>query len=182
MRDKTRDAARPEFGFDRRSTPITAGAVLAIALVVSVIGSYVTYISIRSAFAQHTAFESARSDLSTLLQLQLEEETGLRGFLSTGQRIFLEPYDNAEPSERQTYGRLVETGLIATLKQARFTVVVDTCTYVTTIMRDYAGAVMTNSGKWAHYAPGNLGVDVAFGTLVDCLNSAARGRVTRRRP
>ena len=85
-------------------------------------------------------------------------------------------------TSRQTYGRLVETGLIATLKQARFTVVVDTCTYVTAIMRDYAGAVMTNSGKWAHYAPGNLGVDVAFGTLVDCLSSAARGRVTRRRP
>jgi predicted aconitase len=85
-------------------------------------------------------------------------------------------------TSRQTYGRLVETGLIAPLKQARFTVVVDTCTYVTSVMRDYTGVVMTNSGKWAHYAPGNLGVDVAYGTLVDCLNSAVRGRVTRRRP
>jgi predicted aconitase len=85
-------------------------------------------------------------------------------------------------TSRQTYGRLVETGLIATLKQARFTVVVDTCTYVTAVMGEYSGVVMTNSGKWAHYAPGNLGVDVAYGTLVDCLNSAVRGRVTRRRP
>jgi predicted aconitase len=85
-------------------------------------------------------------------------------------------------TSRQTYGRLVETGLLVSLKQARFTVVVDTCTYVTAVMRASTGVVMTNSGKWAHYAPGNLGVDVAFGTLVDCLNSAARGRVTRRRP
>ena len=84
-------------------------------------------------------------------------------------------------TSRQTYTRLVETELIATLKQARFTIVVDTCTYVTTVMRESSGVVMTNSGKWAHYAPGNLGVEVAYGTLIDCLNSAARGRVTRRR-
>ncbi len=46
-------------------------------------------------------------------------------------------------------------------------------------MRDFAGPVMTNSGKWAHYAPGNLGVEVAFGTLAECIASAAAGRVTR---
>ena len=39
--------------------------------------------------------------------------------------------------------------------------------------------VMTNSGKWAHYAPGNLGVQVAFGALEDCVASAAAGRVIR---
>ena len=38
---------------------------------------------------------------------------------------------------------------------------------------------MTNSGKWAHYAPGNLGVQVAFGELEDCIASAAAGRVVR---
>ena len=37
------------------------------------------------------------------------------------------------------------------------------------------GTVMTNSGKWAHYAPGNLGVQVAFGNLEDCVASAAVG-------
>jgi predicted aconitase len=61
-------------------------------------------------------------------------------------------------------------------------VIVDTCTYVTAIMREISGAAMTNSGKWAHYAPNNLGIEVAFGTLEDCLASAALGRVTRRRP
>ena len=70
----------------------------------------------------------------------------------------------------------------ARLEDAGFTLVVDTCTYVTAVMRDIDGPVMTNSGKWAHYAPGNLGIDVAFGTLAECLASAARGRVTRLTP
>ncbi len=38
---------------------------------------------------------------------------------------------------------------------------------------------MTNSGKWAHYAPGNIGVAVAFGSLEDCVASAVAGRVVR---
>jgi predicted aconitase len=57
--------------------------------------------------------------------------------------------------------------------------VVDTCTYLTPILERLDGAVMTNSGKWAHYAPGNLGVQVAFGSLEDCVRSAAEGRVAR---
>ena len=58
-------------------------------------------------------------------------------------------------------------------------VVVDTCTYVTAIMRDIQGAVMTNSGKWAWYAPGNLGIAVAFGSLAECVASAAERKVVR---
>jgi predicted aconitase len=57
--------------------------------------------------------------------------------------------------------------------------VTDTCTYLTPILERLDGAVMTNSGKWAHYAPGNLGVQVAFGELEDCIASAAAGRVVR---
>jgi predicted aconitase len=81
---------------------------------------------------------------------------------------------------RHVYAELVRRGLVERLEGAGFTPVVDTCTYVTAIMREVRGAVMTNSGKWAHYAPTNLGVDVAFGTLTDCLASAAGGRVIRR--
>jgi predicted aconitase len=58
-------------------------------------------------------------------------------------------------------------------------VVVDTCTYVTAILRDLSGAAMTNSGKWAYYAPANIGATVAFGELEDCVASAAAGRVVR---
>jgi predicted aconitase len=85
-------------------------------------------------------------------------------------------------TSRDVLHALERNGWREQLEEAGFTLVVDTCTYVTAVMRDFSGAVMTNSGKWAHYAPNNLGVAVAFGTLADCLASAALGRVTRRRP
>jgi predicted aconitase len=56
---------------------------------------------------------------------------------------------------------------------------VDTCVYVTTLMRVDAGAVMTNSGKCAYYAPSNLGVEVAYGSLAECVASARAGKVVR---
>jgi predicted aconitase len=65
------------------------------------------------------------------------------------------------------------------IEAAGITLVTDTCTYVTAVMREVTGAVMTNSGKWAYYAPGNLGVEVAFGSLADCMASARAGRVVR---
>ncbi|HEX2553893.1 MAG TPA: aconitase X catalytic domain-containing protein [Microvirga sp.] len=65
------------------------------------------------------------------------------------------------------------------LEAAGVTLVIDTCTYVTAVMRDLSGAVMTNSGKWAYYAPGNIGVEVAFGSLHACMASARAGRVVR---
>lgn len=57
--------------------------------------------------------------------------------------------------------------------------VVDTCTYVTPILSDTVRTAMTTSGKWAWYAPGNLGIDVVFGTLEECVASARAGRVVR---
>jgi predicted aconitase len=80
---------------------------------------------------------------------------------------------------RDTYANLDARGWRHRLESAGVTLVVDTCTYVTAVMREFDGPVMTNSGKWAHYAPGNLGIDVAFGTLAECIASAASGRVTR---
>lgn len=64
------------------------------------------------------------------------------------------------------------------LGDAGATVVTDTCTYVTPILRRTDGVVMTSSAKWAYYAPGNLGVEVAFGSLEECVRSAEAGRVT----
>jgi hypothetical protein len=57
------------------------------------------------------------------------------------------------------------------------TVVTDTCTYITPIMGEIEGTVMTNSAKWAYYAPGNLGVEVALGSLRECVASAIAGTV-----
>jgi predicted aconitase len=83
-------------------------------------------------------------------------------------------------TSRETYAAVASTSLLADLEAAGVTIVTDTCTYVTSMLRKLNGVVMTNSGKWAHYAPGNIGVEVAFGSLEDCIASAAEGRVVRR--
>lgn len=43
-------------------------------------------------------------------------------------------------------------------------------------------AVMTNSGKYAHYGPGLSGRPVRLGSLADCAAAALTGRAPRRRP
>jgi predicted aconitase len=70
-------------------------------------------------------------------------------------------------------------GWLAVLEAAGVQLVVDTCTYVTPILRQGGGIVMTDSAKWAWYAPGNLGVDVAFGSMEECVKSALLGRIWR---
>jgi predicted aconitase len=70
-------------------------------------------------------------------------------------------------------------GLLVSLTSAGVVVVADTCTYLVPIIRDVSGAVMTNSAKWAWYAPGNLGVETVLGSLEECVRSAAAGRVVR---
>lgn len=58
-------------------------------------------------------------------------------------------------------------------------IVVDTCTYITPILGPDERSVMTPSGKWAWYAPMNLGVDIIFGTTAECVDSAIAGKVVR---
>ena len=77
---------------------------------------------------------------------------------------------------------LTEIGLrgwLAELEAAGIQLVTDTCTYITPVMAECVGVAMTDSAKWAYYAPGNLGVDVVFGATEDCVESAVLGRVVR---
>ena len=65
------------------------------------------------------------------------------------------------------------------LRSAGVTFVTDTCTYITPILAETSRPAMTDSGKWAYYAPGNLGVEVVFGSVEDCVASAVAGEVVR---
>jgi predicted aconitase len=63
------------------------------------------------------------------------------------------------------------------LEAAGVVIVADTCVVVTPILPDKPGGVlMTNSGKFAHYGPGNTGYEVLYASLADCVESAATGR------
>jgi predicted aconitase len=70
-------------------------------------------------------------------------------------------------------------GVTSAIERAGIAVVADTCTYITPVIDGSDGPVMTNSGKWAWYAPANLGFEVAFGTLAECVRSGAEGRLMR---
>ena len=67
----------------------------------------------------------------------------------------------------------------AVLRAAGVELLVDTCSYIAPILRRANGPVMTDSGKWAYYAPGNIGAQVVFGSSQECIGSAVAGRVVR---
>ncbi|MEM1335573.1 MAG: aconitase X, partial [Actinomycetota bacterium] len=56
-------------------------------------------------------------------------------------------------------------------------VVLDTCTYYPPQPTGVRGVVMTNSAKWAYYAPGMLPIEVVFGDLQACADAAVTGQV-----
>ena len=78
---------------------------------------------------------------------------------------------------RDVLAEAEERGPIATLRSAGVRIVSDTCTYISPVMDVADGPVMTDSAKWAWYAPANIGVDVVIGGLEDCVRSAIAGRV-----
>ncbi|HET8601753.1 MAG TPA: aconitase X catalytic domain-containing protein [Segeticoccus sp.] len=87
---------------------------------------------------------------------------GCRLYLSTGRGVH----------------RLAEqAGYVRQIEAAGGVFVLDTCTYVTSILPAGTRTAMTNSGKWAHYAPANLGIDVTLGSLAECVRSAVAGRM-----
>ncbi|MEZ4519769.1 MAG: DUF126 domain-containing protein [Chloroflexota bacterium] len=74
---------------------------------------------------------------------------------------------------------LEQRGWLQTLRDAGVQVIVDTCVVVTPIVRARGGVLMTNSGKFAHYSPGNIGLQVVFGSLEECVRSGVLGTVWR---
>lgn len=70
-------------------------------------------------------------------------------------------------------------GLREICESAGAELLVDSCTYFPPFMAGSSGAVMTNSAKWACYAPEMLGARVALASLGECVRSALAGRVVR---
>lgn len=105
-----------------------------------------------------TPHASAR-ELTHLAQLVEGRTTSTRFYVNTG---------------RDTVASVPSA--VESIRAFGASIVTDTCTYITPIIGEIEGAVMTNSGKWAYYAPANLGVPVVLGSLADCVESAVLGR------
>ena len=74
---------------------------------------------------------------------------------------------------------LMASGKLKVLEQSGVEMPVDICTYYSPKIQALKGRVMTNAAKWAYYAPGMLKVEVAFGSLKECVESALLGQVWR---
>lgn len=96
----------------------------------------------------------------------------LAGLVADGAPLKVPFYLSTSRLTRERLGPTLDT-----LEDAGVTVVVDTCTYVTAILSPDWKNVMTNSGKWAHYAPGNINVSAVLGSLAECVASARAGHV-----
>ena len=96
--------------------------------------------------------------------------------LSHGQRFRVPFY---ACTGRGVLAELERAELLAPLKASGVEIVVDTCVVVAPILPPDAGILMTNSGKFAFYAPANTGFATVYGSLADCVASAVAGRVTR---
>jgi len=80
-------------------------------------------------------------------------------------------------TSRHVYQQADEQGWIAQLQQAGIRIVTDTCTYFSPAINGLRGKIMTNSAKWAYYAPGMLPVEAVIGSLAECVESAVSGSV-----
>lgn len=81
---------------------------------------------------------------------------------------------------RHALAEIREEGWEDRLTAQGVVVVADTCIVVTPILPKSNGLLVTNSGKFAHYTPGNTGYDVVFATLAECVESAVAGRLTMK--
>ena len=77
-----------------------------------------------------------------------------------------------------------EEGLLARLEASGIQVLPDLCwcSISEPVFPTKTRALMTNSGKYAHYGPGLSGRAVRFGSLADCVEAALTGRVPARLP
>ncbi len=70
-------------------------------------------------------------------------------------------------------------GLIAPLEAFGAKITVDTCPLTSPMLPPRIKHLMTNSAKYAYYSPGLLNVEVTYGRLTDCVESAIAGLVER---
>ena len=72
-----------------------------------------------------------------------------------------------------------QAGFLAPLETFGAQITVDTCILTSPMLPAEIQNLMTNSAKFAYYAPGLLGRKIAFGSLEDCVNSAVAGEIIR---
>ena len=76
------------------------------------------------------------------------------------------------------YLQLKNEGALTRFEAAGGEFLVGSCLFHTPLLSEPGLKIMTNSGKFAYYGPGELNAQVAFGSLEACFRSALAGKVT----
>jgi cis-L-3-hydroxyproline dehydratase len=72
-----------------------------------------------------------------------------------------------------------EAGVLAPILDFGAQITLDTCILASPMLPASIKTLMTNSAKYAYYAPSLLNTRITFGSLADCVQSAVEGRVIR---
>ena len=80
-------------------------------------------------------------------------------------------------TSRHVLDDIRKRGWLDALLEAGIEFVTDRCTYYSPTVDGCDGQVMTNSAKWAYYAPSMLGSAVTFAGLEECARSAVAGKI-----
>lgn len=72
-----------------------------------------------------------------------------------------------------------QAGFLEPIQAFGAQITVDTCILTTPMLPKEIQFLMTNSAKFAYYAPGLLDKKIAFSSLSDCVDSAVRGEIIR---
>jgi len=80
-------------------------------------------------------------------------------------------------TSQTSHALLQRSGWLEALTAFGVRITLDTCLFHTPMIPPETKVIMTNSGKCAYYAPGELDVGVAFGSMADCVRSAVAGCV-----
>jgi predicted aconitase len=141
----------------------------------------VTLADLRAARAELTSAGTATAPLGAVSlgtpHASLAELHGYAGLLD-GRRVAGD-VELLISTARDTLVLAEERGIATRLRDAGAELLVDTCSYLVPVLRRTDGAVMTDSAKWAWYAPGNVGARVIIGSTRDCIESAIAGRIVR---
>lgn len=72
-----------------------------------------------------------------------------------------------------------KAGYLSVIEAFGGRITVDTCILTSPMLPERIRTIMTNSAKYAYYAPGLLETDVVFGSLEDCVQSAMEGTIIK---
>jgi predicted aconitase len=83
-------------------------------------------------------------------------------------------------TSRTVYGWLDNCGMLKDLKDSGVMVFTDGCPLQYPKKTWNFNAAMTDSAKFANYCFSQTGLDVAYGSLEECVETAVQGKICRR--